>query len=410
MAQSVAVIGAGIIGLCTALELTKRGIAVTLFDGKGVAMGCSFGNAGHFATEQVFPLAEPSLLTKLPRMLFDKTGPLRLDWRYLGKALPWFWRFLLNMQKRHFVVHSQALRALNEAALPAYQRLLGESYATLINANGSLLTFEHQDFALVDKLAAQFRAQGVAVKVLRGQEIQALEPELGRNVQQALWFTEVAHSSDPHTLCLTIKAQLDSAQVQFNQAHIKHIYSSSQGVIVTTVDDEQHRFDELVIAAGAWSKPLVKQLGFNVPLDTERGYHAMLNCANPITRPVASADRQFIITPMAMGLRLAGTVEFAGLNAPENHQRAQVLLPHAQALIPTLAGDTISSTWMGCRPSLPDSLPVIGTSPKHSNIHFAFGHQHLGLTQGAITAELVADCIQRRSPRITLHPYRIDRF
>ena len=171
-----------------------------------------------------------------------------------------------------------------------------------------------------------------------------------------------------------------------------------------------YHFDKIVVATGALSKKLAHQLGYFVPLDTERGYHAMIKHQTSLSRPVASAERQFIITPMSSGLRIAGTVEFAGLDAPENHQRTDVLMEHAAALLPSIDNTPASETWMGCRPSLPDSLPVIGRSPHHRNVYFGFGHQHLGLTQAAITAELLAQLCNSEVPSLDLTPYRIDRF
>ncbi|WP_462163928.1 NAD(P)/FAD-dependent oxidoreductase [Pseudoalteromonas xiamenensis] len=408
--KTVAIVGAGIIGLCIGLQLIKRGFQVTLYDPNGVANKCSFGNAGHFATEQVFPLANRSLLPKLPKMLLDPNGPLRIELRYLFKAMPWFTRFVLNMTQRKQQQLTSALRSLNEPSLAAYERLLDNSYDVFISSKGSLLTFENADFNEVESVKNHYASQGVNVQLLTQQDVLALEPNLSHNIKYALLFKEVAHSADPHALCLHLFDEIKSRGGRFIQQRVEHISSTTEGEVIKLANNNNAIFDKVIIASGVWSKSLAKQLGFSVPIDAERGYHSMLNMENPITRPVASADRQFIITPMDNGLRLAGTVEFAGVDAKENHARATMLLTHANALIPATQSQQIESTWMGCRPSLPDSLPVIGVSPSNKNIVFAFGHQHLGLTQGAVTSELVADLLQDIQPSITLTPYRIDRF
>ncbi|WP_105168393.1 NAD(P)/FAD-dependent oxidoreductase [Pseudoalteromonas sp. T1lg23B] len=409
--QNIAVIGAGIVGLCTAKRLQDLGFSVTLFDPAGIAQRCSKGNAGHFASEQVFPLASAKLLPKLPSMLLNPLGPLRIDWRYALKMLPWFFNFLLNMRPTPFKKHTQALRALNESALAAYQELLADcDYGSLITKNGSLLTFETSSAEQVEKTYLAFKAQGVSVEWLKGKEIQALEPTLSDNVNHALLFCDVGHSSDPHALCLHIYQCFAQSGGMFARTHITEVTPQSTQVTLLTDKGEHLTFDKIVLCTGAWSKALAKQLGFKVPLDTERGYHAMLNTHGALSRPVASAERQFIITPMQSGLRLAGTVEFAGLDAPERKERATMLLAHAQQLVQGLEQNQVTQTWMGCRPSLPDSLPVICQSPKHDSILFAFGHQHLGLTQAAITAKLVGQLCMGEQPDLDLTPYRIDRF
>lgn len=407
--QKIAVIGAGVIGICTALQLQHAGFAVTLYDEKGLAQGCSKGNAGHFATEQVFPLAHPSLFKKLPAMLFNPLGPLRIDWRYMLKALPWFWQFIKNMPSAKYVAHTQALKALNEHAISAYERLLANyQLEHLITKKGSLLTFETTPLVDVQRTLAMYQAQGVKVKLLDAQQVRALEPNLSKKVTYALFFEDVAHSIDPHLLCIHLAEQFHQLAGRFCQRKVVSITPNNSEFLV---NDEQnsHDYNKVVIAAGAWSNSLIKPLGYTTPLDTERGYHCMIDINHGLTRPVASAERNFIMTPMNQGLRVAGTVEFAGIDRKMNNKRALALLPHAQALLDSQQL-TAASTWMGCRPSLPDSLPILGQSPNHNNLYFAFGHQHLGLTQGAVTAELITALCQNKAPYINLEPYSINRF
>ncbi|WP_162898096.1 NAD(P)/FAD-dependent oxidoreductase [Pseudoalteromonas lipolytica] len=407
--QRVAVIGAGVIGICTALQLQQAGFAVTLYDENGLAQGCSKGNAGHFATEQVFPLAQVALLKKLPAMLFNPLGPLRIDWRYAIKALPWFWQFIKNMPSARFIAHTHALKALNEHAIHAYERLLANyQLGHLLTKQGSLLTFEKTPLVDVQRTLAMYQAQGIKVKLLDTKQVHALEPSLSDKIKHALLFEDVAHSIEPHLFCIQLAQKFSLLKGQFRQQKVVAITPKSEGFMVSDEQDSLN-FDKVVIAAGAWSASLIEPLGYTAPLDTERGYHCMVNINHGLTRPVASAERSLIMTPMSQGLRVAGTVEFAGINRKANNKRALALLPHAQAL---LASQPLSAktTWMGCRPSLPDSLPIIGQAPNHNNLYFAFGHQHLGLTQGAITSELITDLCLNKAPSINLEPYSINRF
>ena len=409
--QQIAVIGAGIIGICSALQLQRAGFTVTLYDEQGLAQGCSKGNAGHFATEQIFPLAHPSLFKKLPAMLFDPLGALRIDWRYAVKVAPWFWKFIRNMPTIKYHAHTEALKALNEQSLAAYERLLKEyKLSHLISKKGSLLTFESTPVAEIENTLKTYQHQGIKVRLLNRDQIQALEPSLSSAIKYALLFEEVAHSVDPQLFCIHLAEQFNKLGGQFCQQKVTEVKQDNNNYQIIT---EQNIYiaNKVVIAAGAWSNALLKPLGYHTPLDTERGYHCMADINHGLSRPVASAERSFIMTPMNHGLRIAGTVEFAGLNKKMNNKRALALLPHARALLDESHQPiTAASTWMGYRPSLPDSLPVIGRAPKHHNLYFAFGHQHLGLTQGAVTAELITALCLNHTPNINIQPYCISRF
>ncbi|CCQ11967.1 D-amino acid dehydrogenase [Pseudoalteromonas luteoviolacea B = ATCC 29581] len=410
MSKEIAVIGAGIVGLCNALQLAKRGHKITLFDMNGIANKCSYGNAGHFATEQVFPLANVNLLPQLPKMLLDPKGALSIRFSYLFKALPWFTRFIWNMRPTRQTMLIEALKPLNNESLAAYKRLLDDEYDVFITTKGSLLTFESSDQTKAKQTLIKYQSQGVNVTLLSQAQVFELEPNLSTTVSHALFFPDVGHSTDPHTLCESLFVKITNLDGKLITEQVESIAQQAGHVLIKTNTAKVYRYDDVVVSAGVWSKKLAEQLGYCVPIEAERGYHAMLTMDNPISRPVASNERQFIITPMDKGLRLAGTVEFAGKDAKENHERAMMLLGHTNELLPSTKDITVSSTWMGCRPSLPDSLPILGVAPNHANVYFAFGHQHLGLTQAAITSELIADLIQKHSPSITLTPYRIDRF
>lgn len=417
--QRVAVIGAGIIGLSSAYRLQQQGFKVTIFDGKGIANGASYGNAGHFATEQVFPLANLGLLTQVPRMLLDPLGPFSIQANYLAKALPWFCRFMLAMRPAQINKHIKAIRALNEVSIGKWSELLQEidAHEYLIQ-QGSLLTYENHSRQL-ERDYQHYRSQGVEVEKLDAFQARELEPGLGDIVSGALYFTAVGHTINPGQLCHKIANAFIALGGEVIERDVDTIASKFKPLVIETNGhrsrSEKHLFDKLVVCAGAHSKALAEQLGYRVPLETERGYHLMLPVARKLNRPIASAERKFIMTSMTDGLRLSGTVEFGGLKNKPDYRRSEMMLAHAQSLLPELGDISLgqlndNARWMGFRPSLPDSLPIIDTSPHNPNVLFNFGHQHLGLTWAAICAELISELLMKKSPAIDIRPYRISRF
>lgn len=413
--ERVTIIGAGVIGLANAIALQQAGFKVTLVDKEGVAAGASSGNAGHFATEQVFPLADPAMLIKLPGMLLDPLGPFRIQPRYFHRALPWFMRFLHNMLPSKRWTNSQGIKALNQHSIAAWQALVKTCQCeSLLTLNGSLLVFETTPYDVIQKTYDSYADAGVTVKLISGHDARLLEPDLSENVSYALYFTDVGHTEDPTALCEALANTFIERGGELLLETVNSVTSNDTAHIqVETAAGSQIITDKVLLCTGAWSKPLAKQLGFSVPLETERGYHLMMPQNSRLSRPVASFERKFIITPMAQGTRLAGTVEFGGLVAPLVAARADCLLPHAKALLPeVLASAKIEDgqRWMGFRPSMPDSLPVVGRSPKHANVFFSFGHQHLGLTWAAISAQLLTQQVTDVETDIAMHPYRIERF
>ncbi len=419
--RGIAVIGAGIVGLTTALQLQRAGFSVLLLDAQSPGSGCSSGNAGHFATEQVFPLASSAVLRQLPAMLLDPTGPLRLRASYFFKALPWLLRFVANVRPSRQQALQRALCALNAQALPAWQRLLPQAAATdLVQFRGALLVSEQHGLINLAQTFRQYQDAGIAVNWLEQAALRSREPALGSAVQGAIEFPDVAHTIEPYALCLRLYQQFIALGGQFRQQQVQRIAPCSQGYQLALAPDLALASSlqgelslsvaQLVICAGAASHRLCAELGYQVPLEAERGYHLMAQ-SRPLQSPVSSLERKFIMTPMQHGLRLAGTVEFAGINSTPDYRRASVLLQHANQLLaePTAANPALEP-WAGNRPSLPDSLPVLGPAPLHAGVYFNFGHQHLGLTWAALTAEITSALLQGQPPGLDLSPYRIDRF
>jgi D-amino-acid dehydrogenase len=411
----VAVVGAGIIGVACALQLARQGRRVVIIDQQEPGHGASFGNAGHLATEQVFPIADASILTRLPAMLMDPMGPLRLDWKYLPRALPWFTRLLLNLRPAPFQRTVARIRALNEGSLGAWHRLLGSiERPHLMREDGSLLVFERAESRqAIDALQARMSQQEVPVDHWHASVVQDAAPQLSKGIQGGLFFPRTGHFLDPYGVVCELMEAAKASGVQFLKRQVVGGKLDEHGVSLRT-DQGTVAARQVLIACGAHSASLTGALtGKKVPLDTERGYHLMLPHEHGrLPFAVTSLERKFIMTPMDGGLRLAGTVEFAGLDRPPNMERAWQLHRLSQGLFRRDLSAEDATPWMGFRPSLPDSLPIIDKVCK-GKVLLAFGHQHLGLTQAAVTAELIA---RLASPAAAsnglpaLEPYRLDRF
>jgi D-amino-acid dehydrogenase len=414
----ITVVGAGIVGVACALQLAHQGLRVVVVDQQDPGRGASFGNAGHLATEQVFPIADLSILKCLPGMLMDPMGPLRLDWKYLPRALPWFIHLLLNLRPEPFQRTVAGIRALNEGSLGAWQRLLKAiARPQLLKEDGSLLVFERaESLQAVEALQARMREQQVPVELWPTETIREMAPQLSERIQGGLFYPRTGHFLDPYQVVCELVEAAKASGVQFFKQRVESGQLHENGVSLVT-DQGSLATRQVLIACGAHSAKLTVALtGKHVPLDTERGYHLMLPHEHKrLPFAVTSIERKFIMTPMAGGLRLAGTVEFAGLETPPNMARAWQLHRLSKGLFSRDLNAEDATPWMGFRPSLPDSLPIIDRVG-NGKVLLAFGHQHLGLTQAAVTAELVAQmAVLPNSSRMPaglmpLEAYRLDRF
>ena len=411
--RNMIVIGAGIVGICCALYLQRDGHRVTVLDPQEPGGGASFGNSGIFATDHCAPNAKPGLLWELPRMLLDPLGPLTLRWRYLPRALPWLWRFLAAGRPEAVEAASLALHALNLQAMEAYRPLLDDAQAHgLIRKNGWLLVYESTAaFERARPLKIDLRhKRGVPLEVLDAKGVRELEPALTPAVRHGVYFPEVSQTTDPFALVQALAADFRRRGGVIQTGRVTGFGFGPGGVEKEHTDGGPFSADGVVLAAGAHSKTLARRLGAKVPLDTERGYHAMLpDPGISLKVPVISGDFHCAMTPMDGGLRVGGSVELAGVDAPPNYARADKLVSVAKRVLPGL-NDAGVTRWMGRRPSMPDSLPVIGPSPRVPNAFFAFGHGMLGLTHGALTGRIVADLVAGRAPPLDLTPYRPERF
>ena len=411
--RNVTVIGAGIVGLCCARTLQRRGCTVTVIDRDEPGRGTSYGNAGIFSTGSVLPEGKPGLWKRVPGMLLDPLGPLTIRPSYLPRLTPWMLRFLANTTPRRVEQISEALYSIVRPGLQHYIELLDDvpSDQVPIRRQGCLYLYPTPaDVAAAEPDNAARRRRGVELEMLGPEEIRQLQPAIGPDMAGGALATQSGHATSPLALSQLLAARIEADGGTFVRAGVNGFAFGENGPTHVHTDRGDFPVEDLVIAAGAFSKPLTKALGNTVPLDTERGYHVMLPAPEVELRvPMLISSLGFGITPMSDGLRLAGTVEFGGLTAAPNYARADALLTHARRLFPDLK-DTGAERWMGHRPSMPDSLPVISRSSRFPRAFFAFGHGHLGLSLGAVTGRLVADLLQDRPTEIDATPFRADRF
>ena len=406
----IAIVGAGIIGCTIAHALLDDGHEVLLIDREGPAAGTSQGNAGWIAHLDILPLASPKAWRQVPRWLLDPLGPLAIRPAYLPRLAPWLLRFVAASTPARIEAGTRAIAALNGLALPAWERLLRAlNLSGHLRRRGQLAVWARAaDFAAAAPLIARQRGLGIPVRTLDAAAVRGLEPALAGVAGAALYETG-CHVSDPRILTLAVAQAAYARQARPLVARILRIEPGTDGVTLHREGEAIHA-DLAVLAAGAWARPLAAQLGDQVPLDTERGYNATLPPGRlGLSRPVVFEGEGFVATPLDTGDRVGGAVEFGGLVSPANMARVDAILGRLRHFLPDadLSGGT---RWMGFRPSLPDSLPVIGRATRTDRVIHAFGHAHHGLTQAAATAELVAALVVGRAPAIDLRPFRVDRF
>lgn len=411
MTLNIAVVGAGIVGVCSALYLQRDGHAVTIFDPVPPGGSCSFGNLGSLSPGSCVPLAMPGVLRKIPKWLLDREGPLHLSARRLPAALPWLARFAAAAAPARVARIADALHALHSQVFDAYAPLLKSAGAEhLVERPGQLYVFETEESYQhsMGELALR-RAHGERQEVLGADELRQFEPALALRCARGVFLPEAGHCIDPEALVRTLAETFVRAGGRIANRRVTGLGAEGEGVSLKT-DAETARFDRVVIAGGAWSGALLRPLGARVPLESLRGYHAVLRRAGRMPRmAIRFTAAKIMATPMAMGLRIGGTIEIAGLAAPPRPGRAKALAALGARLFVDTDPNDITE-WMGHRPGTPDSVPVIGPLTRHPAVVCAFGHGQTGLTGGASTGRLVADHIARRAPAVDPSPYLPARF
>ena len=405
----IAVIGAGVVGLTIALELVDQGHEVVLVDPGPPGMGSSYGNAGTIAGYATSPVGTPDVLRSLPSLLFSKTSPLAIKARALPSLTPWLLRFLRQSLPGPAARNGRAIAALLGDAAERWDALAARVQGSqILQRRGCLYLYETAAaFQAAGAELAGRRALGVQVDLIDPDRLAELEPGLPAGMAGAAHFTEATFLDDPGRMMgLIAGAVLGRARLV--AARAEKLTRGPDGVVIEGPGLHLHA-RKVVIAAGAQSRDLARQAGDRIPLDTERGYHVEWDMAEPLlSRPTCPTARGFYFCPMAGRLRVAGTVELGGLTLPPSPHRVRKLIEGARAFFPDLGAP--DREWMGFRPSLPDSLPVIGPSAGGSEVIHAFGHGHLGVTMAPITAQIVADLVAGKTPPLDISSYRPSRF
>lgn len=395
--RHVAVVGAGMVGLSTAISLQRAGHTVALFDRNDPhdrerwKQAASFGNACTFATGACLPVAMPGILGAVPRMLLNPDGPLALRWGDLPKLAPWLVAFLRSSSPREVDRIVAELGRLIRAATPAHESLMEEAGAShLARRNGCLYLYKSEASFRAAQQEIDLRArEGVSMTILSRDEIRKREPNLAPLYHKGLLFDDAWHLDTPYDYVLALAGLFRSRGGTFNAAEIGAVEPAQDGIRLAG-DPANGLYDSVVIAAGAWSRRLSGSAGDRVLLDTERGYHVLFpEAGRMLSAPTCYPEHGFYMTPTGEGLRCAGTVELGGLDKPPRENRTRTIERVTRMLLPDVG--EAGRTWMGFRPSMPDSLPVIGASPRDPRILHAYGHGHIGLTLAAITGRLVAE-------------------
>jgi len=403
VSTEIAVVGAGVVGLAVAEALVAQGHEVVLIDPEPPGSGASYGNAGTIADYAVLPVGTPEVLKKLPSLLFDRNSPLAIRPGALFALAPWLTRFALQSRRKVAERNAMAIATLLSGARELWQDLaIRAGGADLLQQEGCLYLYETEKAFHAARADMAFRRSlGVAVDLIEAHELAQLEPNLPL-MAGAAYFSGAAFLSDPGAMmhCLTETALryagLLKGKVERLTRHFDGILLEGPGCRV--------RAKKVILAAGAHSRALAAMAGDKVPLDTERGYHLEWDMPAPLlNRPACPTSRGFYLCPMTGRLRVAGTVELGGLTAPPSQHRLDRLLEGARQIFPDLPEPTMS--WMGFRPSLPDSLPVIGPSRGGADVIHAFGHGHIGLTLAPITGRIVADLVRGTEPEVDITPY-----
>ncbi|MBJ3776557.1 NAD(P)/FAD-dependent oxidoreductase [Acuticoccus mangrovi] len=411
--SKVLVVGAGVVGAMTALALQERGYAVTLVDRNTPGNGCSFGNAGNVSPGGVVPYAMPGTLLDVPRWVLDRTGPLAIRAGHLPRLTPWLVGWLKASQPSNAFAVSRAMHAMHAHTFDDYLPLLAEiGEPDLIKRTGQLYVSRRPNGAQGDALVARMReAADVHVEPLAGPQIREVEPAVSPKFVSGLYLPGNGNCANPHRLVTVLAEAFARRGGTVLQGEVTGFEMGPSGPSAARLaDGGQVPFDHLVAAAGAWSRKLVQMLGVDAPLEAERGYHVTLPDPGVMPkRPVTDRDRAFATAPMELGLRIAGTAEFAEVDATPDWRRAEILLKHGADLYPGLKTEG-HTRWMGPRPSMPDGLPVVDRSPHHANVVFVFGNGHFGLTAAPMMGRLAAELVSGTTPSVDIAPYRITRF
>jgi D-amino-acid dehydrogenase len=411
-APHVTIVGGGIVGVCSALYLQRAGFRVAIVDSGGIGEGCSFGNAGNISPGAVVPYLIPGILREIPGWLFDPDGPLRIRPGYFFKALPWFLRAVKESQVERALATSRAMRELHRGTFDAYDELTrGTEAASLVERCGQLYVSEREGYAQGSQLAQFMReAAGVKTFALNADEVREAEPTLAPIFKSGLLLPDNGRCKDPHRLVTILAQEAVRNGAEIVRGKVDAFRREGDRVQAMVIDGLARPIDRVLIAAGAGSRALAAQLGIDMPLEAEGGYHITIHGSNVMPRvTVTNRDQSFACAPMDMGLRVAGTVEFAGPGAAPDWSRTALLERQTRRMFPSVKLDNVTR-WRGDRPSFPDGRPALGRAPGFANAFVAVGNGHFGISGGPVMGKVIAELVADRKPGIDVAPFDPARF
>lgn len=392
------VVGAGVVGLAIAVRLARAGVGVVVLDPLPPGGRASFGNAGIISPKTVMPMSGPGVLRKVPGWMSDPLGPLFVAPRHFPRALPWLLRYIMAGRPQRVRGIAGAMHYLHRDCMADWEHLLGAEFmARNMRFPGGLQLWSGPGNATAAALGSEIRKRyGIESETLSGDRLRELVPDVTPAMKTGLLVEGGGYTLDPAEISTHLTNEFDRLGGQIVQRSVERIIREAPGRISLATNLHPIECGCVVVAAGIWSGRLVAPLGIRIPLEAERGYHATLPNHNVrLEHAISFKDRGFSVTPMRQGLRVAGTVEFSGLDTPPDMRRAQRLVKHASELFPGIKHDE-PLLWSGFRPSLPDSLPVIGPATAEGDVVMAFGHSHYGMSGAPGTARVVDDILHGR--------------
>jgi len=410
--NKITVLGAGMIGICCAVELQQRGFQVQLIDRKGPGEETSSGNAGILSLSSIAPLASPELITRLPRLAANLDTDFRMHYPHLPMLLPWIVRFLARCNRRQYMQDGILIDALTVPSVVAHLDLIRKSKAGhLLNQSGCLKLYRKLPTYLRDELERDlFKQCQVNFSILDRHEIHGLEPDLGDIFVKAVLINDSISITNPESLCKSYATYFQALGGDLKQAEVRQLSQESNHWRIVTSDGTES-IERLVIALGAWTPELIKQIGYRNPIAIERGYHTVFS-AQPdktLSRPIFDVDSSYVMIPMNMGLRVTSGSNLIYGETLETPQQIDKIIPRVREAFP-VDDILLDKPWMGRRPSTPDSLPIIGPAPRHRNLWLAFAHAHMGFTMGPITGNIIANYVTDKSQPVPVESYLPNRY
>jgi D-amino-acid dehydrogenase len=393
--EPVFVLGAGMVGISCALELQQRGYPVTLIDRRAPGEETSSGNAGIFSCSNITPIADPELLGRLPRLLLNRDADFLLHYPHLLLLLPWMLRFLTRCNRKTYLADGDAMNTITQASIEVHQQWIAEINAQhLLNPAGGLKLYRTHDTFHRDQLERELLDRcGINYSLLEGDDIRRCEPDLKPVFVQGVMIEDSLSIRNPQQLCKLYAQKFTEAGGTFRVAEVKSLRQSNSGWDLLT-DQGTETVPELVICMGAWTPGIIGQLGYSNPMAIERGYHTLLSAANEskLSRPFFDVDASYVMSPMEMGLRVVTGSNLVYRDTTLDSRQLDRVLPRVREAFP-IDKVLLQEPWMGRRPTVPDTLPIIGRAPRHENLWLAFAHAHMGFTLGPITGKLIANFI-----------------